>query len=197
VELSIITSIVNPRFTLTRPFHYLFQVRQIKCIILSDKESHHIHVFAEDGRQAVLHPGTYEYSFSIPLPPKIPSSVEGHHGFIRYFLEAVIQRPWKDEQAVQTMVYVTNVSDLNVNPEAALPSSFQKQKHVGFNPCQNGPISLAFMIGKTGFVPGEYLQFGVEIRNTSGVRINRVHISLKRVFEAIDPNELISVMQSY
>jgi hypothetical protein len=135
----------------------------------------------DDGRQAVLHPGTYEYYFSIPLPPKIPSSLEGQHCFIRYFLEAVIQRPWKDEQTVQTMFYVISVSDLNLSPQAALPASFQKQKHVGFNPCQNGPISLAFMIGKTGFVPGEYLQFGIEIRNTSGVRINGVHVALKRV----------------
>lgn len=124
-------------------------------------------------------PGSYEYLFSLQLPPNIPSSIEGQHCFVRYYLEAAIQRPWKDDQIQESVIHVTSISDLS--PETAEPASMQQEKFVGFNLCQKGPIILNFMIGKTGFVPGEFLQFGVEIRNTSSTRINRVHVSLKRV----------------
>lgn len=137
----------------------------------------------EDGRQILLPPGSSEYLFSIQIPPNIPSSVEGQHCFIRYSLEAAIQLPWKDDQIQEQVIHVVSPCDLSSRPEVLEPASMTKEKYVGLPLiCGTaGPIILNFMIGKTGFVPTEYLQFGVEIRNTSTTRINRVHVSLKRV----------------
>lgn len=129
----------------------------------------------------MLSPGSYEYFFSLQLPHNIPSSIEGQHCFVRYYLEAAIQRPWKDDQIQESVIHVTSISDLNNRPETTEPASIQKEKTVGFNICQTGPMVLNFMLGKTGFVPGEYLQFGAEVRNTSNTKINRVQVSLKRV----------------
>lgn len=112
----------------------------------------------EDGRQSVFPPGSYEYLFTLQLPQSIPGSVEGQHGFVRYYLEAAIQRPWKDDQIQEAVIHVTSMLDLSNYPETVEPASIQKEKHVGFNICQTGPIMLNFMMGKTGFVPGEYLQ---------------------------------------
>lgn len=139
-------------------------------------------IFLEDGRQTCLPPGSYEYCFSFQLPRDIPSSMEGQHCFVRYYLEAAIQRHWKSDLVQEAVIHVTSISELN-DRKLLHPISIARDKVVGINICHKySPVIVNFMMGKRGYLSGEYLQFGADIRNTSrGTRINGIHVSLRRV----------------
>lgn len=130
-----------------------------------------------------MEPGHYAYCFSIQLPSNIPSSFEGEHGNIKYTLEAAIQRSWKDDHTFVLPLEIRGLGDLNAEPKAAEPVKIFKEKHIGLLLCQNGPLVVNFLLSKAGFVPGEYLQFGVEIRNGASIKISSVIISLRSVSE--------------
>ncbi|CAL8074705.1 unnamed protein product [Orchesella dallaii] len=126
-----------------------------------------------------MEPGRHDYCFSIQLPHAIPSTFEGQHGHIKYTLEASIQRSWKEDHTAVIPIEIRGLIDLNAEPKAAEPVKIFKEKHVGLMLCQNGPLVVNFFLSKAGFVPREYLQFGVEIRNSASIRISCVIISLR------------------
>jgi len=63
-----------------------------------------------------LEAGTYRYPFTFPLPPNVPSSFEGEHGYVRYTVEAKIDRPWKFDHVSRSAFTVINHVDLNLEP---------------------------------------------------------------------------------
>jgi len=140
-----------------------------------------VHIRADDGREQLLEPGRHDYCFSIQLPTNIPSTFEGQHGHIKYTLEAAIQRSWKDAHTSVIPIEIRGLTDLNAEPRAAEAVKIFKEKHVGLRLCHNGPLVVNFFLSKAGFVPREYLQFGMEIRNNASIRISSVIISLRSV----------------
>lgn len=134
----------------------------------------------------MLELGHHDYPFSFQLPTDIPSTYEGQHGHIRYTLEASIQRSWKDDYTSIIPIEVRGLVDLNSVPKAGEIVKIFKEKHVGLMLCQNGPLSVNFLLSKAGFVTGEILQFGVEIRNNANIKISSVIVSLRSVSDIIN-----------
>ena len=52
------------------------------------------------------------------LPPNIPSSFEGEHGSVRYYVKANIVRDWKWDHKVKQHIMVNGICDLNLLPGA-------------------------------------------------------------------------------
>ena len=77
--------------------------------------------FHSDGQMS-LKIGQYSYPFSFTLPEKIPSSYEGSHGHVRYFLKAQMIRHWRSNQITSLGFSVTNPLDLNLIPLAKVYS---------------------------------------------------------------------------
>ena len=64
------------------------------------------------------HPaGNFQYPFSFQLPPTLPSSFEGEHGNVRYFIKGTIDRPWRFDHTCKTMFTVVANFDLNQLPQ--------------------------------------------------------------------------------
>lgn len=61
--------------------------------------------------------GTHTYPFTCALPPTLPSSFEGEHGFVRYTVKVTLDRPWKFDQETKMAFTVTSHLDLNMSPE--------------------------------------------------------------------------------
>lgn len=50
----------------------------------------------QSGNDVRLLPGNYSFPFQFPLPPhSLPTSFEGPYGSVRYWLQAVVDRPWR------------------------------------------------------------------------------------------------------
>ena len=50
----------------------------------------------QSGSDVKLHPGNYNFPFQFPLPVSpLPTSFEGAYGSVRYWLDAVVDRPWR------------------------------------------------------------------------------------------------------
>ena len=88
-------------------------------------------LYGYTGDSTELQIGSYEFPFSFTLPQNIPSSYEGPHannpnrqglswphGNIRYYVEVVIDRPWKFNHTSICYFTVVTPVDLNVNPQA-------------------------------------------------------------------------------
>lgn len=60
-----------------------------------------------------LPPGKYVYPFSFLLPDNLPSTYDSEYGYIRYKIEAVVNRPWKFDYECDIFIIVVSPIDLN------------------------------------------------------------------------------------
>ena len=61
--------------------------------------------------------GYNQYPFSFQLPYNIPCSFEHNVGYVRYTVNAVIDRPWKFNHECKAAFTVVSSLDLNVHRE--------------------------------------------------------------------------------
>lgn len=77
----------------------------------------------ETNRQFILPPGRYTYPFQFQLPLDLPSSFEGEHGHVRYWVKGTIEKPWKYDHMTKAVFTVIGVLDLNTVPTATVSMS--------------------------------------------------------------------------
>lgn len=110
---------------------------------------------AEDGK---LHAGRYTFPFCFTLPTELPPAFEGlcqfsvlqatprsgTVGFIRYYCEATLERPWyrSDKRTGSTFGVVPHF-DLNTVPDAARPEVREVTKNVGVLMFKHGRVSAS------------------------------------------------------
>ena len=62
----------------------------------------------------MLSPGEHSFPFEFEIPEEnLPTSFEGKHGHVTYWLKAIVDRPWKSN--VETREYFTVTERLDVN----------------------------------------------------------------------------------
>ena len=54
----------------------------------------------------------FQFNFKIP-PYSLPSSFESKHGYVRYWLKARIDRPWRFDVVTKEEVNILSVIDVN------------------------------------------------------------------------------------
>lgn len=61
----------------------------------------------QSGSDSTLQPGNYSFPFQFSLPPhSLPTSFEGVYGNIRYWLHAVVDRPWRKNLQVDSPIFI-------------------------------------------------------------------------------------------
>lgn len=115
----------------------------------------------------------------------MPSSFEGHHGHIRYNVEAVLDIPWGFDKDFTLPFTVLKQEYLNQWPDLKLPIQLEMIKSLCCFPCQSKPLYLQVSIPYSGFTPGQIIPMTVEMRNKSNIMINRVKFIIKRLIENI------------
>ncbi|KAK3583547.1 hypothetical protein CHS0354_026132 [Potamilus streckersoni] len=124
----------------------------------------------------VLPAGQHIFPFNFMLPHELPSSFEGRFDcFIRYWVEGIIDKPWKFDHRVKMPFTVVTFLDLNQEPGALTSAQVQDSKTVCCCCCESGPVTCVFRIDRIGYVPGESIVCNAEITNNS----NRVIWSSK------------------
>jgi len=129
----------------------------------------------------MLPPGQTVYPFTFQLPPAIPSSFQGQHGYVQYTLQATMKRSWAFDKSTTYPFTVNGILDLNTYPGASQPGHFTKIKHLGCCCCKSGPITLTVRLDKLGFVPGEPLHFLAEVINLSDKELGCLYLRVTSV----------------
>ena len=90
----------------------------ILCLYKKCQNSRSTSVSENNSKKFVLPAGKYSYPFQFQLPPNLPSSYEGEFGYVRYYVKAVITKPWRLDYVTKTAFSVLSALDLNAVPEA-------------------------------------------------------------------------------
>ncbi|PVD20238.1 hypothetical protein C0Q70_20734 [Pomacea canaliculata] len=109
--------------------------------------------------------GCHSLEFEITIPDTLPGSFEGRYGFVRHWLDCVVDRPGAAELRTSRALSVICDSDLNRHP--AVMKSVRHHEHVVlccgcFRPDQ---YDVSCQLPYTGYVPGETIFPDVRVRN--------------------------------
>ncbi|XP_025077865.1 uncharacterized protein LOC112554340 [Pomacea canaliculata] len=125
--------------------------------------------------------GRTTFPFCFGLPPNLPSSFEGAHGYVRYFVKAIIDKPWKFDYTFKRPFTVIGILDLNADANAVMPAEGVNQKTLCCLCCASGPITAAFHLERRGYVPGEAIKLLADIRNNSNRKMEKSYIDLRMI----------------
>ncbi|XP_072045131.1 arrestin domain-containing protein 3-like [Amphiura filiformis] len=114
----------------------------------------------------------FPFRFYIPAAP-LPYAFEGLHGYIRYYVKAKIERPWKFDHITYRLFSVVGAGlDLNrMSPELVMPRTAEAEKTLCCLCCASGPIKVTAHLEKSGYVPGEHIYVSATVDNRSSREI--------------------------
>ncbi|XP_028167471.1 arrestin domain-containing protein 2 [Ostrinia furnacalis] len=142
------------------------------------------------GNEIEIPSGKQVYSFTCTLPPVLPSSFEGEHGYVRYTVKVTLDRPWKFDQETKMAFTVINALDLNLNPSYREPIRIQIEKTFCCFCCASPPLSVDVQAPVSGYCPGQVIPIQVDVENKSNVQLHLVKIFLRKVvtYRATSPS---------
>lgn len=133
--------------------------------------------------ESEIHPlGTFTYPFSFVLPSGIPSSFEGHYGYIRYILKCKIDKPWKFDHNLKHPIIVNDIIDTN-DPKYAYTSGGEKHKEVGCLCCKAGPLEFSSSIDRACYCPGEAILISANVQNKTTRNMKAMNAKLVKTIE--------------
>lgn len=135
---------------------------------------------SEDG--LTLPAGSSMYPFQMALPPSLPSSFEGKYGYVRYTVEAKIDRPWKFDHELKTAFTVLSILDLNLE-QPSLRETYQmtQEKDVACCCCCiSGLVDAMITVNRRCFVPGETICIILKVTNNSNSTIPNCSVILNQ-----------------
>lgn len=131
-------------------------------------------LLAGDGTTfTTLEPGTLVYPFQFKLPTDLPSSFTFGYGTVSYALKVKLKRPLLKRNIRSSMSLTVNgILDLNLSPTAVSPQKIKDSKGSNFCVCRKGKISFILELSRSGYVPGEMLEFIAQVDNKSNKLVN-------------------------
>ncbi|XP_071114939.1 arrestin domain-containing protein 3-like [Haliotis cracherodii] len=127
----------------------------------------------------ILAPGQYTYPFQFELPGNLPSSFEGQHGFLRYWVKVTMEKPWKNDYSTKKVFTVVCPMDLNREPSSGHPLQSRKNKRLCCLCCRSGPVSGVLGLQQKSYVPGEAIIITGEVNNMSSRKMGGSSVELK------------------
>ncbi|XP_076380768.1 arrestin domain-containing protein 2 [Megalopta genalis] len=132
----------------------------------------------------VLPEGCQQYQFQFQLPSNIPSSFEHRHGYVRYTVKAIIDRPWKFDHECKIAFTVVSVLDLNMHRHRCLGIHEEIQKNFSCCCFGLGSMNTSIRVPSSGYVSGQMISASVNYKNASSqVGIRRIELKLERVLK--------------
>ena len=122
----------------------------------------------------ILPPNTYEFPFSVTVPSgRLPSTYldpfqicKKHEGFIKYWLEARVDRPWKFDIKAEHVINIHDLVDLNIG-QFSRPVRQSREKTICCLCCASGPVNIEAMIDRSGYTCGEKILVTLNVDNNS------------------------------
>ena len=124
--------------------------------------------------QFILPPNTYEFPFSVPVPSgHLPSTYldpyeffEEKEAYIKYWLEARVDRPWRFDIKAERVINIHDLVDLNIG-QFSRPVRQSREKTICCLCCASGPVNIEAMIDRSGYTCGEKILVTLNVDNNS------------------------------
>ncbi|GFN79188.1 arrestin domain-containing protein 3-like [Plakobranchus ocellatus] len=123
------------------------------------------HLYRCRGENDLQPAGLHMYPFDFTLPPDVPSSFEGRRGFVRYLCVVTLDRGWKGVLQIEQDLTVIRHLDLNQVHNAGLPQNLEREEVYEGCCCDSGDVSAYLQLPKSGYVPGEPLNYNLVVYN--------------------------------
>ncbi|XP_070494889.1 arrestin domain-containing protein 3-like [Chironomus tepperi] len=150
------------------------------------------YLFGQSGGSAFdVQPGSHKYNFACQLPEQLPATFDGVHGEIRYYVEAVLDIPWRFDKEVKTPITIVRHDDLNLYPELRVAQAVEEVKTFCCLFCESGPLLMQATIPQSGFAKGQYVPIKIHYSNKSDTDVLSTSIKLRRLinFKSTTPHE--------
>lgn len=105
----------------------------------------------------------------------------GTHGGIHYTIKAKLDADGDFNKSLKEEFYIHSALDLNLYPETREQKKEEQAKYFCCWCCRTGPLTLATTIPRSGYLPGEKINFLVECDNTSRIDVLSVKVFLKEI----------------
>lgn len=147
----------------------------------------------DKGKVLVLSPGVHTFPFKLGLPPNLPSTFLGLHGWVQYFCRAVLKEPSGLVHKNQQVFIIINPIDLNNEPtNLQQPFYCEAEEKINASKCaSSGLISCKVRLDRGAFVPGENIIVSASIENSSKFSIKRTRAVLAETIEYRAKNKII------
>ncbi|XP_011879566.1 PREDICTED: arrestin domain-containing protein 2-like isoform X2 [Vollenhovia emeryi] len=139
----------------------------------------------EEDKKVHIPAGLSKYPFHIQLPHDIPCSFEQHYGHIRYTIKAVIVRSWRFNHECKAVFTIISHYDLNIRREQCI--GIHDEINQAFSCClccvSDGSINMHVKLPTTGFVPGQWIEAGFDLKDNTSTEFNKICLKLQQSCE--------------
>ncbi|XP_070494887.1 arrestin domain-containing protein 2-like [Chironomus tepperi] len=128
-------------------------------------------------------PGVYEFMLQFQLPEDLPPTLFLKHAEINYYIEAVLDIPWKFDDESKMAIRVLPNIDLNLYDGLSSPEYIETHKTTYAWFCKTGKIYMTVTIPYSGFAIGQRVPVKISYNNTSTSVVTGTKMILKRVIQ--------------
>ncbi|XP_044062660.1 thioredoxin-interacting protein-like isoform X2 [Siniperca chuatsi] len=127
---------------------------------------------------------SFQFGFQLPAAGCLVSSYKGKFGYVRYYVQAELDRP--SQRALQCEREFEVEEPLDVNrPDLLAPAAASKQKKVTCMFIPDGQVSISAQIDRKGFCEGEDININAKFENTcSRIVVPKAAIMAKHSYVA-------------
>ncbi|XP_037641206.1 thioredoxin-interacting protein-like [Sebastes umbrosus] len=127
---------------------------------------------------------SFQFGFELPAAGRLVSSYKGKFGSIRYYVRAVLDRPFQDALKCEREFEVEEPLDIN-RPDLLAPAAASKQKKVTCMFIPDGQVSINARIDRKGYCEGEEININAKFENTcSRIVVPKAAIIAKHSYHA-------------
>lgn len=132
----------------------------------------------QSGNDVRLLPGNYAFPFQFPLPPhSLPTSFEGPYGSVRYWLQAVVDRPWRTNLQITSPLCIVERVQIR-DPALMEPCVKNDDRMLGWVCCPSGQLYATARIDRSAYCPGQEVRITGHVSNQSGKQVIGTEVQL-------------------
>lgn len=151
------------------------------------------------GPEIQLPVGLHVYHATFILPKRLPENYENNdYGHIRYEVKVQMDMPAGFAEKEILFFYLNPRCDLNEFPHLRGPVRAAAKKTFGCCCWKSDPLHIYNVLPCRGYVPGDHVEYSLEMNNDSNVPIKGAKVKLveKIVFHALSPSGGISQIRN-
>jgi len=148
------------------------------------------YLFGEPNAVALseLQPGTHTFNFVFPLPYELPSSLNLKFGRIIYYVEAVLDIPWKFDKEIKVPFTVFRFDDLNFYKNLKEPVKLVESKSIlTFSAFAFKFIKMAVSVPYSGYAVGQSVPITINYENETHTKVVKTSIKLIQIITYFSP----------
>jgi len=130
-------------------------------------------------------PGRYTYSFSFDLPYKLPASVTLDHGYVSYWVTAIVDLIGEKPLRYRKKVAVGSYLDLNTYAACKSPVNRTELKNMLIMLCRPPALIFDVKLPQAGYVPSQIVNLTAKVQNLSPVNVSAVRFKIVQVFKTV------------